>query len=52
VGRSHIIRALFRSLATAEWTRHLARPLWELYRERHHPMTAASIEQILASAGL
>jgi aminopeptidase N len=52
VGRSYVVRAIFRALVAEEWTRGLARPMWERYRERHHPITVANIESILSAAGL
>ena len=52
VGRSAIIRPIFHRMVAAEWARDLARPLFERYRQRHHPITVASVEHILSDAGL
>lgn len=43
---------VFRALVKAEWSRELARPLFERYRERYHPISIARIESILEEAGL
>jgi aminopeptidase N len=51
-GRSYVIGDIFRALVKAEWSRPLARPLFERYREKHHPTTVARIEGILKEADL
>lgn len=52
VGRNLILERIFRSMVEAEWARGLARPMFERYRERRHPITVARIEDILAKARL
>jgi aminopeptidase N len=52
VGRVFIIRPVFQALAETEWSRPSARPLLERVRARHHPISVAQMEQVLASAGL
>jgi hypothetical protein len=52
IGRGIYLARIFRSLVAEDWTRQLARPLFERVRERHHPATIASIEGILAAANL
>ncbi len=51
-GRSYPLGAVFRALVKEEWSRELARPLFERYRERHHPISVARIESILEEAEL
>ncbi len=51
-GRMMILALIFRAMVKEEWTRDKARPLFERYRERHHPTTVASIERLLKEAGL
>jgi leukotriene-A4 hydrolase len=52
VGRGLYLGRLFRALVETEWTRDLARPMFERFRDRHHPITIVIIEQILARHGL
>ena len=52
VGNRWALGQLFQALAEGEWTRELARPLFERYRDRNHPLTVAHVEQILNKAGL
>ena len=51
-GRSYPLGAVFRALVKTEWSRELARPLFERYCERHHPISVARVETILEEAGL
>ena len=51
-GRSYVIGGIFRAMVKTEWSRPLARPLFEQYREKHHPITVSRIENILKEAGL
>ena len=51
-GRYSLLGIVFRALVKAEWSRELARPLFERYREKHHPITVARIEHILKEADL
>ncbi len=50
-GRYLLITRLFRTMLEVEWARGLTRPLYDKYRNRHHPITQAGIEQILLEAG-
>jgi leukotriene-A4 hydrolase len=52
IGRLLYLSPVFRAMSEAEWTRPFARSLFETYRERHHPITAAAIERILTKAEL
>jgi len=47
-----VILRLFRLMVKTDWTRDIARPLFERYRERHHPATVSRLDSILAKAGL
>lgn len=51
-GRMAILAMIFRAMVKEEWTRDMARPMFERHREKHHPTTVASIERILNKAGL
>ena len=51
-GRYSSLGIVFRALVKAEWSRELARPLFERYRETQHPITAAQMEKILKDADL
>jgi leukotriene-A4 hydrolase len=52
VGRIFYIARVYRALVSTDWSRILARPLFEHYRYRHHPITVAYIEEILKKGGL
>jgi len=52
VGNRWAVGRLFEAMVGEEWTRGLARPLFERYRDRNHPMTVAHVEQILKKAAL
>jgi aminopeptidase N len=52
VGRMFVVMPVFRALATTPWSRSRARPMFERYRERHHPITASAMESILKREGL
>jgi aminopeptidase N len=52
VGRGLYLGRMFRALVETEWSQDLARPMFERYRDRHHPITVVIIEQILSRQGL
>jgi aminopeptidase N len=52
VGRQEYITRLFRTMAENEWTRNLARPMFESVRGRYHPITAGVVDSLLTKAGL
>jgi len=51
-GNMVVLGKVFRALGKAEWSRELARPLFERHREKYHPITATQLENILEEAGL
>jgi hypothetical protein len=52
VGREYLLTRLFRCLAENEWTRGLARPMFEGLRTTHHPITVAVLDSLLTKAGV
>jgi leukotriene-A4 hydrolase len=52
VGISSRLVLIYRALVNTEWSRGQARPYFERYRERYHPITAANIERALSEAGV
>lgn len=52
VGRYLFHQYVFRAMVANEWSRALARPLFERHRNFHHPHTVAAIERLLTQAGL
>lgn len=52
VGRHAWLTPLFQCMLENDWTRNLARPMFESVRERHHPITAAVIDNLLIQAGV
>ena len=52
VGRHAFLTPLFRGMTETDWTRRLARPMFESVRPRHHPITVAAVEDVLKGAGV
>jgi leukotriene-A4 hydrolase len=52
VGRQYYLARFFRCLAENEWSRSLARPLFERVRPGHHPVTASVVDHMLTQAGV
>jgi aminopeptidase N len=52
VGREYLLTRLFRCLVENEWTKGLARPMFEGVRETHHPITVAVLDSLLKKAGV
>ena len=52
VGRQYYLARFFRCLAENEWSRELARPLFERVRGGHHPVTASVVDHMLTQAGV
>ena len=52
VGRLFVVIPVFQALASTPWSRTLARPMYERFRERHHPITASTMEGVLEREGL
>ena len=52
IGRMLYILPVFRTLIQTDWSRGVARPLFERVKPRHHQITANGIERMLARAGL
>ena len=52
VGRMLYLFPIFRAMITTEWSRELARPLFERVKEKHHQITIKRIDGLLKQAGL
>ena len=52
VGRQEYITRLFRAMVENEWTKGLARPMFERVRGRYHPITANVVDSLLTKAGV
>ena len=52
IGRMIYIRRIYRTMIETDWSRDRARPLLERVREKHHPVTLASMERLLKQANL
>jgi hypothetical protein len=51
VGRGKFVIPLLRALAETEWSKEVARPVFERFRNRHHPLTVVNLERVLVQAG-
>lgn len=51
VGRGKFVIPLLRALAETEWSKEVARPVFERVRNRHHPLTVVNLERVLVQAG-
>jgi aminopeptidase N len=51
VGRLLFLIPIYRALAKAEWSRGLARGVFENSRNRHHPITVSALDKILREEG-
>jgi len=52
VGNEYQLKRVFRCLADNDWSRPLARSLFERVRHRHHPITVGIVDQVLSDAGV
>jgi aminopeptidase N len=52
VGRILLLTPIFYALAETDWSREIARPLFERLRPRYHPICQAAIERLLSNAGV
>jgi aminopeptidase N len=52
IGRMLYILPVIRAVVSTEWTRGRARQLVEQVRAKHHPVTASTMERMLAAAGV
>jgi hypothetical protein len=52
IGRYLLLSRLFHAMAQNEWIRDKTRAIFERYRDRHHPITAANLEKLLVEARL
>ena len=52
VGRMLYVFPIFRAMIETDWSKGLARPLFERVRDRHHPITVKGTEGMLMKAGL
>ena len=52
VGNEYQLKRVFRCLAEADWSRPMARPLFERVRHRHHPITETIVDRTLVGLGV
>jgi aminopeptidase N len=52
VGRIILVARVFRAMSRTEWSRPLARPLFEKVQARQHPITRAYLDRVLQQSGL
>jgi hypothetical protein len=52
VGRHLLVAPIFRAMATSDWARSKARPIFERYRARHHPITVNYLDKLLIESRL
>jgi aminopeptidase N len=52
IGRHFLLSRLFHAMAQNEWIRGKTRSIFERYKHRHHPITAANLEKQLLEARL
>ncbi len=52
IGRMLYLMPIVRAMAEADWSRALARPLFERVRVHQHPVTASAMERLLEKAGV
>jgi leukotriene-A4 hydrolase len=51
-GRMAILRRVFQCLAENDWSKDLARPMFERVRARYHPITVSAVDHVLTQAGV
>jgi hypothetical protein len=52
VGRMLYVFPIMRAMIETDWSKGLARPLFERVRDRHHPITINTMDGMLKKAGL
>jgi len=52
IGRHFLLSRLFHAMAQSDWIRGKTRSIFERYKDRHHPLTAANLEKQLTEARL
>ncbi len=52
IGRHFLVAPVLRAMTQSDWARNKARPIFERYRSRHHPITVKYLEKLLTEARL
>jgi leukotriene-A4 hydrolase len=52
IGRHFLVSPVLRAMTQSDWARNKARPIFERYRSRHHPITVNYLDKILTEARL
>jgi leukotriene-A4 hydrolase len=52
IGRHFLVAPVLRAMTQSEWARNKARPIFERYRSRHHPITVNYLDKLLIEARL
>jgi leukotriene-A4 hydrolase len=52
IGRHFLLAPIFRAMTQSEWARDKARPIFERYRARHHPITVSYLDKLLSESRL
>jgi leukotriene-A4 hydrolase len=52
IGRHSLVAPVLRAMTQSEWAKNKARPIFERYRSRHHPITVNYLDKLLTEARL
>jgi leukotriene-A4 hydrolase len=52
IGRHFLVAPVMRAMTQSDWARNKARPIFERYRSRHHPITVNYLEKLLIESRL
>jgi aminopeptidase N len=52
IGRHFLLSPIFRAMTQSDWARDKARPIFERYRARHHPITVNYLDNLLSESRL
>jgi leukotriene-A4 hydrolase len=52
IGRHFLVSPVLRAMTQSDWARNKARPIFERYRSRHHPITVKYLDKLLTEARL
>jgi leukotriene-A4 hydrolase len=52
IGRHFLVAPVLRAMTQSEWAKNKARPIFERYRSRHHPITVNYLDKLLTEARL
>ena len=52
IGRHFLVSPVIRAMTQSDWARNKARPIFERYRSRHHPITVKYLDKLLTESRL